>query len=87
MAVGALGAVVLDDPLLQAVAMKYVFHVARQLHDAILVLEPFHADAAVEALLKDDVTECYSAKLFVRVRTPNATSIETADAAKGQQRT
>ena len=52
MAVGALGAVVLDDPLLQAVAMKYVFHVARQLHDAILVLEPFHADAAVEAFLE-----------------------------------
>ena len=76
-----------EDPLFEAISMKHVPLVAPKLHNPLLILKTFHADATVEALLKDDVTECYSAKLFVRVRAPNTTSIETADAAKGQQRT
>ena len=57
LAVGTLGLVVVGDPLLEAVLVENVRVVTLQLHNALFALEPLHADAAVEPLLKDQVAK------------------------------
>ena len=69
------------DPLFKAILMKNVRVIACQLHYPRLILKPLHADAAVEPLLEDKITERDLPKLLESLWSINTTSIDTTNIA------